>query len=126
MWITNQRGNWSVNSDALTRMHISDEYVLVTDKDGDNFIVGEYKDTNFARIAYEGLLRALDHGANTWQMMNFEENAVAKGLVDAGLVDAIYESLVAADFLQNLKRDPDAVRQAIKDGINESGIWRSK
>lgn len=71
-------------------------------------------------------MRALDHGANTWKMLSKEEDAVAEGLVDAGLVDAIYESLVAAEFLQNLKRDPDAVRKAIKDGINESRIWRSK
>lgn len=126
MWITNQKGNWSVNSDTLKRLYTLQNRIVADQKDGENIIIGSYATKELARIAYDGLMRALDHGANTWEMLSEEEDAVADGLVDAGLVEAIYESLVAADFLQNLKRDPDAVREAIKDGINESGIWRSK
>lgn len=126
MWITNQKGNWSVNSDTLKRLYTLQNRIVADQKDGESIIIGSYATKELARIAYDGLMRALDHGANTWEMLSEEEDAVADGLVDAGLVEAIYESLVAADFLQNLKRDPDAVREAIKDGINESGIWRSK
>lgn len=126
MLIIDQSGEWACVTENLYTIHAHGKDVRVCFTDSDSRVIGSYGSHESAKIAFDGLMRAADHGAKTWQMMNDEVDTIAEGLVDAGLVDAIFESLKHYDDFQDLRKDPDAVRAAIRDGINNSGIWRKE